>query len=177
MHYLADVLWYPDRTLWGQAWWVPMLFGGAALALAFGHRFWMNLLNQNPPKASFKEIFVKAVLFMSAYAATAIFSMSPIFLTVALILLWIPIAMQPFSKAKLSYSLLVAIIGSLVEATLSALGQFYYNRPDILGIPIWLPALYLWAANVGDAISRSPYFDSPDIINNPENLHLIERSV
>jgi hypothetical protein len=175
MHYLADVLWYPDRTLWGQAWWVPMLFGGAALALAFGHRFWMNLLNQAPPKASFKEIFVKAVLFMTAYAATAIFSMSPIALTVTLTLLWIPIA-QPFSKAKLSYSLLVAIIGSLVEATLSALGQFYYNRPDILGIPMWLPALYLWAANVGEAIGRSPYFDSRDI-NSYKNLHLIERSV
>ena len=33
--------------------------------------------------------------------------------------------------------------GLLFEALFSSLGLFYYHRPDLLGVPRWLPAIYL----------------------------------
>jgi hypothetical protein len=44
------------------------------------------------------------------------------------------------------FCLLAALSGVLFEATLSALGGFAYIDPDFLGVPRWLPGLYLHAA-------------------------------
>ena len=44
---------------------------------------------------------------------------------------------------KLAVAAAFALGGPLFEAALSATGGFFYRRPDLLGVPIWLPALYL----------------------------------
>ena len=33
--------------------------------------------------------------------------------------------------------------GPPFEAALAATGAFSYRQPDVLGVPVWLPALYL----------------------------------
>ena len=44
------------------------------------------------------------------------------------------------------YSLLVAAGGTLFEARWSTLGFFYYSSPDFIGVPRWLPGIYLHVA-------------------------------
>jgi hypothetical protein len=51
----------------------------------------------------------------------------------------------------LSYVLLAAVLGPAGEAILSAAGAFSYAHPDLIGIPLWLPALW---ANAGFLIRR-----------------------
>jgi hypothetical protein len=41
------------------------------------------------------------------------------------------------------YCLLCAVAGPLFERTLSSTGAFTYTHVDALGVPLWLPALYL----------------------------------
>lgn len=41
-----------------------------------------------------------------------------------------------------------AIAGPAVEVTLTSIGAFGYAAPDVLGVPVWLPALYLVSAPV-----------------------------
>ena len=39
-------------------------------------------------------------------------------------------------------AVLTAVIGPLVEAALVHAGLFGYREPDVLGVAMWLPALY-----------------------------------
>ncbi|MCY0541599.1 hypothetical protein OVW21_26595, partial [Klebsiella pneumoniae] len=41
-----------------------------------------------------------------------------------------------------------AIVGFAVEVTLSRAGLFFHTHPDVLGIALWLPWIYV-AASVG----------------------------
>lgn len=42
-------------------------------------------------------------------------------------------------------ALLTAAIGVLVESALTWTGTYAYTRPDFLGVPMWLPTLYITA--------------------------------
>jgi hypothetical protein len=174
MHYLGGVLWYPDKTLWGQAWWVPLLFGSAALAVTYGHRMIRRLFGTVFSQTTLWVAIINGIFFFSAYAATAIFAAYPVLLTVGLTLLWIPTLMRSFSKTRLAYALLTALTGTFVEFALSKAGQFYYTDPDFLAVPMWLPVLYLWAANLGQAIARLPQFNSDSLEN--KSLRLIDQA-
>jgi len=175
MHYLGGVLWYPDKTLWGQAWWVPLLFGSAALALTYGHRLMRKLFGTVFSQTTLWNAVLNGIFFFSAYAATAIFAAYPVLLTIGLTLLWIPTLIRSFSKTRLVYALLTALTGTFVEFAISKAGQFFYADPDFLAVPMWLPILYLWAANLGQAIGRLPVFNSGRLDH--QDLRLIEQSV
>ena len=174
MHYLGGVLWYPDKTLWGQAWWVPLLFGGVGLALTYGHRLIRRLFGTVFSRTTLWIAIINGIFFFSAYAATAIFASYPVLLTVGLTLLWIPTLIHSFSKTRLVYALLTALTGTLIEFGLSKTGQFFYTNPDFLAVPMWLPMLYLWAANLGQAIARLPQFNPHPL--EKVSLRLIEQA-
>jgi hypothetical protein len=174
MHYLGGVLWYPDKTLWGQSWWVPLLFGSAALALTYGHRMIRRLFGTVFSQTTLWMAIINGIFFFSAYAATAVFAAYPVLLTVGLTLLWIPTLIRSFSKTRLVYALLTALTGTFVEFALSKARLFYYTDPDFLAVPMWLPVLYLWAANLGQAIARLPQFNPHPLENN--SLRLIEQA-
>ena len=52
------------------------------------------------------------------------------------------------------YAFATALVGTGVEATLTHLGYFYYVKPTLSSVTLWLPSLYLWAASAGGAIDR-----------------------
>src|SRR5215831_14543365 len=134
IHLQSGVLSYsrPSRLLWGQALWVPPLFGGASLALVWGHALLKRLLHRPPVPAS-----------ASACA-----------LTLALTLLWgARVAISP-TLDKAIAGPLYAILGPLFEAALSSTGAFHYRHPNLLGVPLWLPAIYLHVS----LMTREVYF-------------------
>src|SRR5690242_15179434 len=78
-----------------------------------------------------------------AYLATAVLADRPVVLALVLLIAWLVRVVRDPTADKLAVATAFALGGPLFEAALSATGGFFYRRPDILGVPLWLPALYL----------------------------------
>ena len=155
VHVITGVLWYPNDAFWGQAPWVPPLFAGAALALSFGHRFWMTLLGAPRPPMTLADGALRTGLFAVAYLVTGPLQNYPIALTVGLTVAFVPVAMKlEGTRAFAGYAVVTAMVGAGFEAALSSTGAFFYSNPDLV-VPMWLPSLYLWAAPFGSAGDRA----------------------
>lgn len=49
---------------------------------------------------------------------------------------------------------ITATIGVLVESVLTYTGTYYYTRPDFIGVPMWLPVLYVTACGAVGNVGR-----------------------
>jgi hypothetical protein len=145
LHVRSGVLSYARGSplLFGQALWVPLLFGAASVALVLGHAPLLRLARERSARASRRGLAASVLWFYGAYASTAIFADARLALTAALVGAWAArVALAPATDKVLAGALW-AIAGPLFEAALSATGAFHYRRPDVLLVPVWLPALYL----------------------------------
>lgn len=158
MHWAAGVLSYPDTTLAGQAWWVPLLFGAAAIALVEGHRFAAKTMRAPRDPSTPRAALLTVCGFAAAYAFTAVYDEKPLMVLAVVGVAWAAMiaATHRASRGFLLFAASTAVVGTLVETTLTQLGQFAYARPTLLSVTIWLPALYLWAASVGSVLDRLP---------------------
>ncbi len=144
IHVRSGVLWYTHPVLLGQAFWVPLVFGAGALVLVNSHAALIALAGGSPappgPSAA------QAMLFAGAYLLTGVAPGRPLLVLAVLTAAWLTrVALGPSRELVLA-GLAFAVGGPLFEATLSATGGFSYGRPDLLGVPCWLPALYLHAS-------------------------------
>ena len=146
---------YPHPWLWQMAPWVPLLFGAsvgiggpvyAALYPRVGGR-------RAPPPA--RDLVIAFVLFGALYFSTGFLPASSgaklalLLVGAAVFHLWLDRTVQ-----GLALSLGTAIVGPCVEASLVHLGAFEYVHPEVLGVTIWLPALYLCSGPVLGQLSR-----------------------
>jgi hypothetical protein len=152
IHVHAGVLSYSHPAFAGQAWWVPLQFALATLAICAGAwPFGVRL-----PEPSGRDLARAAAWFVGAYAASAAFQRWPIALAVVYAVTWlIRVGLAPRSATVALYSLLLAAAGTGAEAAISSTGAFAYARPDALLVPIWLPGLYLHGAPLALALTRS----------------------
>lgn len=168
LHVRFHVIAYPRPFLFGQAWWVPLVFFGAVLGTLLAYppmfRGMRRALAWPAAKAAIAPGAARRAIaeFFLAYAFTAIAADWPLGVVgglttafgVRLGLDW-HAADGPGRRAIVAALPFVAaaiVVGPLVEALLIALGLFHYVHPHVLGISIWLPALYLWPAWAGRAI-------------------------
>jgi hypothetical protein len=152
IHVQAGVLDYETGGFFGQAWWVPLQFGVAALAIVAGAAPFARG-RAKPGAAAF---LTGTLWFVAAYAASGLFDAHPYALAAAFVVTWalrVALARQPSSLV--AFSLLLAAAGTGAEAILSAAGTFAYANPDLLGVPIWLPGLYLHGAPLALALARA----------------------
>jgi hypothetical protein len=152
IHVQSGVLDYETGGFFGQAWWVPLQFGVAALAIVAGATPFAR--GRAEPGAT--AFLTGTLWFVAAYAASGLFDSHPYTLAVAFVVAWaarVALARQPGSLV--AFSLLLAAAGTGAEAILSAAGTFAYANPDLLGVPIWLPGLYLHGAPLALALSRA----------------------
>ncbi|MBI5497123.1 MAG: DUF2878 family protein [Deltaproteobacteria bacterium] len=158
LHAYNGVLSYPHVAFGLQDWWVPPEFALAGVAMGLGHRFIAVRLGGRPvPSAAPVEVLVGAAVFVAVYAASGWVQDTALAYGVACVVAfmglawWTPRDARP---ALLWHALGAAVMGPVVEATLSGLGLFRYHRPDVLGVPAWLPAIYLHAAVATAALDR-----------------------
>jgi hypothetical protein len=145
IHLRSGVLSYPRGAAapFGQPLWVPLLFGGAAVALVLGHAPWLRLGREGAPRASSARFAASVLWFYAAYAATGLLHGTPRVLALALAALWAGrVAIAPTVDRAIAGPL-YAMAGTLFESALSSTGAFHYRAPDLLLVPAWLPALYL----------------------------------
>jgi hypothetical protein len=153
IHVAAGVLWYARPMLAGQAIWVPLVFGLGGLAMVNGQR----LFSRGGPPAAASSLVAPSIALLAAYVATAVASDSPGLLAAGLTLAWIVRVARRPPLDGVAAALALAVAGPLVEAALSATGGFFYRRADLLGVPLWLPALYLHVSPLAhqiDAVFR-----------------------
>jgi hypothetical protein len=145
LHLRAGVLSYPPGTalLLGQPPWVPLVFGAGGLALVLGHAPLLRAAGGGGARGSRRSLAWAVVWFYAAYASTALFADAPLTLAAALVAAWIArVAIAPAADG-VAAGILYALLGPAFESALSATGAFHYRHPDLLRVPLWLPALYL----------------------------------
>ncbi|MSP59871.1 MAG: hypothetical protein EXR72_05940 [Myxococcales bacterium] len=147
LHVVLDVLSYARPICWGQAWWVPLLFAFATLAVVAGAAPMRALFASGfdrPP--SLGELGGDAIGFVIAYAYTAFGHRQPLVVAAVLGGFWLARVLHARPAWMMPYGLAVAAGGTLFEAALSSTGAFRYHHPDFLGVPVWLAGIYLHCA-------------------------------
>lgn len=153
-HVVTRTLGYPDPLLplpGGQPIWVPFLFGAASAGIGLSHIFLLKQFKILPSEpVTLKHVIQGSVFFQTTYSLSGFLPLSPTGLRDALLypaagLCWFFLD-RSWQGAVAAFG--TAIVGTAVEVTLCKLGAFYYF-PEVtaaLGVPSWLPALYLIAA-------------------------------
>jgi hypothetical protein len=139
---------YTRPSAFGVAWWVPLLYTGAALGIGLSHpladrlRSRRSLAPLTPVRLAAGFVGLCAVWFGSGALPLSTTAVSSILAPVALALWFFLDRTGP----GLALSFVTALFGFAVEVTLSRAGLFHHTHQDILGVPIWLPWIYVAAS-------------------------------
>ncbi|PIR20848.1 MAG: hypothetical protein COV45_04640 [Deltaproteobacteria bacterium CG11_big_fil_rev_8_21_14_0_20_47_16] len=146
-HNISGILYYTDPWILNTAWWVPILFGSATLAVAYGHLYYDRVFHVSSKNLSWSEVVTGLIAFLMVYAASAFLSYSDFGKTIVLSILVFLMAWRwNRSWHAIPPLVITVIIGCTIESTLSYIGEFHYTYPDFLRIPMWLPLLYAAAS-------------------------------
>ncbi len=159
-HVYSYVEQYTRPSFFGVAWWVPLLFGSAAVAIGYSHPLVDPLIhNIRRPRRLTTSIAELAWLAL-AYLVVAS-PLDSLAKTVLLVLIYFNFwLLTGRGWQNLLLSLVTAITGTLIEMTLVAAGAFSYLQPDILGVPYWLPFIYACASLAVGDLGRSLMYRS-----------------
>ncbi len=152
LHVAFGVLFYPHPVFWGQAWWVFPLFAGATMAMIGGARLLLPAAATARPEG-WRDI----VRLVAAYGFTALAAGRPLVVLATLLLTFVATRAASWrgdSPGLLVFCAVSAVAGTGWEILWSGMGMFTYVHPDLLGVPVWLPALYLHAAPAAEATRR-----------------------
>ena len=149
----GDVETYSNEVLGELGWFVPLEFGLAGVASALlvpvlDRRLAPDWAPHWTIWERLREVPLLVGLYVTSVAANG--PDATIFMVALLVLLAVRLAVAAAPGAG-AFALVAAIAGPAAEATIHAIGAFDYTEPDLLGVPIWLPALW---ANGGLAIRR-----------------------
>ena len=160
VHMHFGVLSQHDSSFFGQAWWVPLVFGTICAASLPFVRLTRRVLREAPARTSVSSVAAAVIVLMVAYAATGPLGHQKLGLTLLLGLTWLARAAVRRRVTEIAVSILLATGGALAETAMCAGGLFWYHDPDFIGIPMWLPTLYLHgglaACEIEGMISSKP---------------------
>ena len=145
LHVYTGVERYPMPVFFGVAWWVPMLFGAATVAIRYSHPLADQLLQHRRPTRSLSISLGELTWLLLSYliAASMLESVAKVgILSIIYFNFWL---LAGRSWQNLLLALVTAITGALIEMILVAAGVFSYIHPDIFGVPHWLPCVYACA--------------------------------
>jgi len=150
-HVYSKVERYAMPVFLGVAWWVPLLFGGAAVAIGYSHAMVDPLLGQRRVPRQLQMCIIQLLWVVLVYviSATSIDTLAKVgLMTFVYVTFWF-VAGKGWQNV--AFSFVTAITGTLVEMALVAAGAFTYLHPDFMGVPYWLPCIYACASlAVGD---------------------------
>lgn len=161
LHVRFGVLEYRDGSMFGQAPWVPLLFAFATVFSLFGYLTWArkfgfrrDLLDGSRDRWGTREAAWALVWMVLAYAVSGPLQGWPRGL-LGLYVLTFLLRSWSLSAPGLGWSSLqFAIGGTVFETLLASTGTFHYRHPDLWGVPLWLPGVYLHATPLLRAVLR-----------------------
>jgi hypothetical protein len=146
-HTHSGTTFYPRPVVLRMAWWVPLLFGAAAVAIGLSHVRLDRLLRRPRPALSGPGVALGILGFAGFYFLSAFLPAASV-AKLALLAAGYAVLFLQWDRTwqGLVLAVLTALSGCAVEFALSRAGAFGYLRPDVVGLPLWLPALYLLAS-------------------------------
>jgi hypothetical protein len=131
--------WHPQVL--DQSILVPFTFWLAAVGMLATVRMW----HAGEPATTVAQVVDGLALVALAYLASGLLApRHAVAYAVALLVGWVVrLLARPDWRAAVVIGVAIACGGVLGEAGLSALGEFSYAHPDVLGVPWWLFPLYL----------------------------------
>jgi hypothetical protein len=140
----------------GVPWWVSLVYLGAALGIGLTHPALDRVLRRP------QRVALTPRVLAAGFAS--------------MVVLWIGSGLIPASNAVIALVLVAGaggmwwafdgtwqgvvlaagtgMGGVVVEATLVRLGLFHHTRPDVLGLPVWLPFVYFGGSVAIGNLSR-----------------------
>lgn len=153
-HVHTQVERYPSPVLFGVAWWVPLLFGSAAVLIGYSHTLVDPLLHQRRSPPLINSIAELAWLVLAYLISAGM--LDTITKTGLLLLIYLNFwLLAGRAWQNLVFSFVTAITGTLIEMILVAAGAFTHLHPDFLGVPYWLPCIYAIASLAVGDLGRS----------------------
>jgi len=166
---LADRVWvklgtlnYPTEPPGEQAPWVPLLLGSAGLSFVLAHRFVSRWMLKQPQLASAdpaRDVAFGAAWFTAAHLGGPLIGTSaPVAYLIALCAIWfVRIIFLRLSGKEfglvVGFSVALAVGGAVAEGGLTRLGLMEYPEGPLIGVPLWLPGIWLQAALLARTIS------------------------
>jgi hypothetical protein len=147
-HTFSATLVYTTPWVLRMAWWVPLLLGLATALIGVSHLDFDRRFPHTPPyPLTGQHVVLGIVLFGAQYFMSGFLKLP----TGQQALLQAVVSAQIWylfdrSRPGACLAVLTGIIGMLSEATLIRWGLFHYSRPDVLGVPFWLPFIYTSAS-------------------------------
>jgi len=143
-------------------WWIPVLYGTAGVILWMGYVLLDRKFKQRPRggfNPSWRFIFASILFFaVQFYGGPFFFSIGVsnfwlvfIMISTALLVWWV------FDRTYggLVMFCLAAILGPMLEYTMiNVLNLYYYIRPDIFGLPLWILGAYMCGAAPNGNLAR-----------------------
>jgi len=146
MHTFGGATEYLHPFVLRTAWWVPLLFMSAYGFGGFLYALGWDKLAGPARWPSWGEAIGGVVGFAALYAVSAFLPASNVIKLVLLlsgaIALWLWLDR---SWQGIALGVVAAFCGPFTEFVLWRLGLFRHLAPDLFGLPMWLPALYLAA--------------------------------
>lgn len=146
VHVQTGTLAYSRPVAFGSAWWVPVLMGSAAsLGGALFVSGWRHL-GGPPALPSRAALWRSTLLFAVMYAASGLLPVGP---AAKLVALSVGAAIIFRDLDGTRAGALLTLVGAVGGTTAEAINpHFHYLAPDLLRVPMWLPALYACASPV-----------------------------
>ncbi len=145
VHVATTTTRYTAPAFLGVAWWVPLMFGGAALAIGYAHTI-VDLVVGRHVVPDVRRVTVGIALLLALWVTSGLVKPAPVALWIvapASIAMWWFLDRTPVG---LVLALATASCGVAVEATLVSAGAFAYVAPDAGRVASWLPWLYVAAS-------------------------------
>ena len=152
LHVYGDVESYANPVIGRLGWFVPLEFGLVGLAAGVTVPALDRRITGKTRAWPLADRLREVALIVALYAATVIANgWGAVLLTVAFGALLVLRLVRSPAPGDWVFALVAGLAGPALEATLVGVGAFGYSEPDLLGLPIWLPALW---ANGGLVIRR-----------------------
>ena len=143
MHVATATTAYAEPVLFGLAWWVPLLFAAAAVAMGLARPLAERLTDLMTTGPTARGAATGLALFVLAYLASGLLPLRPppvaAIIGVLFLCAW---GASDGSALGVCLAVATAVIGTSVEVSLTRTGVFRYAQPGLAGVAIWLPALY-----------------------------------
>lgn len=136
---------YHEPALLGLAWWSPLLFAGAALAIGRSHTAVDTLFGRRPSPDT-RHVALGLAALLGLWVASGLMKgprvATPLLAVASLVVWW----RLEGTALGLALAFATAAGGVLVEVTLVSSGAFSYVDPDAGRVASWLPWLYVAAS-------------------------------
>ncbi len=144
----------------GQPLWVPFLFGGATMAIGLGHPWADRVLFSKWKRIKLhkKQIILGGISFHILYSISGFLPLEPTLFRDISMMLGAIATWLAFDRS--TPGILLAIVtagaGTAFEINLVRQGGFYYypHSSQLMGVPTWLPWLYVTASITVGNIGR-----------------------